>query len=310
MDISRRRFLAIAAAAGGSAVAALPEYAVAGARTPMPGFGCLVDLALCDGCRKCELACNRENALPPPERPFDDLAVVEKPRRPSDRAFTVVNKAAAAGREKPVFVKVQCMHCNDPACVSACIVGALTKKPNGAVVYDKSKCLGCRYCMVACPFQLPAYEYRDPMTPRVMKCNFCFERVFKEGGVPACAKMCPKEAIEFGPREDVLALARERITNPGTRYRRHGSYVPAIYGEREAGGTAWMYISPVPFADLGFLVLPETAPPRLTEAIQHGIFTGFIAPAAAFSLLGLIMYMFRDRTGGKGSGRGEGTGGQ
>ncbi|MBI5527993.1 MAG: 4Fe-4S dicluster domain-containing protein [Deltaproteobacteria bacterium] len=307
MNISRRRFLTVAAAAGGSIVAA-PSRALSGARPPAREYGCLVDLALCDGCRKCELACNQANALPPPDRPFDDLSVVERPRRPTDRALTIVNKVAVAGREKPVYVKVQCMHCNDPACVSACIVGALTKEPNGAVVYDKSRCLGCRYCMVACPFQVPAYEYRDPLTPRVTKCNFCFERVSKEGGVPACAKMCPKEAIEFGPRADVLSLARERISNPGTRHRKHGPHVPAIYGEHEVGGTAWMYISPVPFAQLGFLALPAEAPPRLTEAIQHGIFNGFIFPAAAYSLLGLVMYMFRDRSDRKENGGGKGSG--
>ena len=305
MNISRRNFLKIAAVAGGTAVVAGTGEARAEDRKARGGgFGALVDLSLCDGCRKCELACNQANTLPPPARSFEDMKVLDTFRRPTDGAFTVVNKYAVAGLEKPVYAKVQCMHCNDPACVSACIVGALTKEPNGAVVYDKDKCLGCRYCMVACPFQIPAYEYRDALAPRVRKCTFCFERISKEGGAPACAKMCPKEAIEFGPRDAVLALARARVGGNGTEFRKHGKYVDRIYGEKEVGGTGWMYISPVPFEQLGFLALPEGAPPRLTEAIQHGIFKNFIPPLAVYSLLGVVMHLFRER-GEAGAGEGD-----
>jgi len=156
--------------------------------------------------------------------------------------------------------------------------------------------------MVACPFQIPAYEYRDALAPRVRKCTFCFEKITREGGAPACAKMCPREAIEFGPREAVLVLAQDRIANAGTRYRKHGPYVNRVYGDREVGGTAWMYISPVPFEQLGFLALPDDAPPRLTEAIQHSIFKSFVPPLAVYSVLGVIMHLFRE------SGQGENDG--
>jgi formate dehydrogenase beta subunit len=312
VDISRRGFLRIAAAAGGTVLVTDGGEAHASGEPPRGGgFGALVDLSLCDGCRKCELACSQANTLPPPEKPFEDMKVLEAPRRPTDTALTVVNRYKVAGGERPIFVKVQCMHCNDPACASACIVGALTKEKNGAVVYDKDKCLGCRYCMVACPFQIPAYEYRDAFTPRVRKCTFCFDRISKEGGAPACAKMCPKEAIEFGPREEVLALARQRVAGNGTPYRRHGTYEPRIYGEKEVGGTGWVYVSPVPFEQLGFLSLPEGAPPRLTEAIQHGIFKNFIPPLAVYSLLGVVMHLFRERGEGAYPGAGdEGTDGR
>jgi formate dehydrogenase iron-sulfur subunit len=90
----------------------------------------------------------------------------------------------------PTFVKFQCMHCHDPACVSACIVGALTKQTSGPVIYDVRKCIGCRYCMIACPFQVPAYEYYNPLTPEVRKCNFCFQDI-KEGKLPACVQNVP-----------------------------------------------------------------------------------------------------------------------
>jgi formate dehydrogenase beta subunit len=273
-------------AAAGSTLA-LPSGRARAARktkTPADPYGCLVDTSLCIGCRKCEEACNQVNHLPEPDRPFDDLTVLERKRRPDQRSFTVVNRFWTGRRDErnellPSFVKVQCMHCQDPACVSACIVGALTKKENGAVHYEVSKCIGCRYCMIACPFQIPAYEYQDPLTPRVMKCTFCFDRITKEGGVPGCAAICPVEAITFGKRSHLLALARHRIqTDPG-RYRKK------IYGEHEVGGTSWLYISREPFEKLGFLDLPDHAMPHLAETIQHGIFSYLWAPIALFAVL-------------------------
>ena len=126
------------------------------------------------------------------------------------------------------------MHCQDPACASACIVGGVDpKRKTGAVHYDASKCIGCRYCMVACPFEIPAYEYHDPVFPRVMKCTFCYERVEKEGKLPGCAQVCPVEAITFGKRSKLLELARERVK------RNPGRYIDHIYGEHEVGGTCW-----------------------------------------------------------------------
>jgi formate dehydrogenase iron-sulfur subunit len=180
---------------------------------PSDPYGCLVDLTRCIGCRKCEQACAEVNGLPQPERSFEDLTVLDAKRRPDERSFTVVNRYVSGKIDErdqlvPTFVKLQCMHCQDPACASACIVGALTKKDNGAVHYDVSKCIGCRYCMVACPFEIPAYEYHDPITPRVMKCTFCYERVSKEGKLPGCAEICPVEAITFGRRSTLLKLAK------------------------------------------------------------------------------------------------------
>ena len=155
-------------------------------RAPEDAYGCLVDLTRCIGCRKCEQACQTVNSLPQPEQSFDDLTILDRKRRPDEKSYTVVNRYYSGKIDErdqliPTFVKIQCMHCQDPACASACIVGALTKKENGAVHYDASKCIGCRYCMVACPFEIPAYEYHNPITPRVMKCTFCYERVAERG---------------------------------------------------------------------------------------------------------------------------------
>jgi len=297
--MDRRKFLGIAAAGaagvGASLAGARSGQAAWKSKAPPDPFGCLVDLSVCVGCRKCEQACNEANHLPAPERPFDDPTVLDRQRRPDDRAFTVVNrhhtgKVDEKGELVPTYVKIQCMHCQDPACASACIVGALSKKPNGAVHYDVTKCIGCRYCMVACPFQIPAYEYHDPLTPRVRKCTFCFERISQPGGKPACAQVCPVEAITFGKRSELLRLAHQKIADDPGRYQ------PKVYGEKEVGGTSWLYISSEPFEKLNFQKLPSRPMPQLTETIQHGIFSYLWAPATLFALLGGAMALFNRKS--------------
>ncbi len=252
-------------------------------------FGCLVDTTLCVGCRKCEQACNARNHLPRAPESYEEMTVLEHERRMDETTYTVVNKyyprhiGSLTWRTRPSFVKFQCMHCNDPSCVSACIVGALTKQANGAVIYDAAKCIGCRYCMVACPFQVPAYEYHNALTPQVRKCTFCFEDI-ADGGPPACAKVCPREVITFGKKPELLRLANWKMkSNPG-------KYVNHIYGEHEVGGTSWMYLGSEPFENIGFPKLGPKAPPRLTEAIQHSLFQYFAAPIALFSVLGGVMW--------------------
>ena len=297
MSLERRSFLYIALGMG----AALSSRLSATDETPPKPHeeqvGCLVDTTLCIGCRQCEEACNRRNRLPRPDLPFKDRSVFRDSRRPTDTAFTVVNEYPGSpspdqpGREG-TYVKVQCMHCLDPACVSACPVGALARTRNGAVIYNPAICIGCRYCMVACPFQIPAYEYSDPVTPRVRKCEFCVDRAMGTGADPACAEACPVEAIVFGKRKDLLALAKRRIRSRPARY------LPHIYGEHEVGGTSWLYMTGRPIAEIGLLELPEEAPPRVTEAIQHGIFNFGAVPVAAYAALAGVMW-FRNRNSRK-----------
>jgi len=254
--------------------------------------GCLIDTTICIGCRKCEDACNRSNNLPKPEKPFDDPSVLNTRRRPDEKKFTIINQYEGhPSKDKPhkahTFVKFQCMHCIDPACVSACIVGALTKTDKGPVVYDADKCIGCRYCMVACPFQIPAYEYYNPLTPRVMKCTYCTDKITHENPNPACAAACPVEAIVFGKRKDLVKLAHEKIKHRPDRYENH------VYGEYEVGGTSWMYLTGKPAEKIDLLKLPTAAPPRLTEKIQHGIFNYGILPAAFYGSLAGLMWFNR-----------------
>ncbi len=295
MNIGRRTFLGVLGATLGAAAASPNDSRAARqAKAPEDPYGCMVDLTLCIGCRKCELACNQVNDLPEPEIPFDDLCVLETKRRPDEKSYTVVNRYPTGRFDEQnhsicTYVKVQCMHCQDPACVSACIVGALTKKENGAVHYDVTKCIGCRYCMVACPFQIPAYEYHDPITPRVMKCTFCYDRISKQGGTPGCASICPVEAITFGKRSQLMKLAHEKLKEDPGRYRQK------VYGETEVGGTSWLYISKEPFERLGFPTLPEKPMPHLTETIQHGVFAYLWAPLTLFGLLGGAMWFLNRR---------------
>ena len=156
-------------------------------------------------------------------------------RRTSAYEWTVVNKYEMNG--KPVFRKLQCFHCNDPACASACFAKCFQKQPDGSVTYDGSQCVGCRYCMVACPFYVPGFQYDEAFDPLVQKCTFCEPRL-KEGKLPGCVEACPVDALTFGRRSDLIKVARARIAdNPG-------KYVNYIYGEFDAGGTAWMVLAP------------------------------------------------------------------
>jgi formate dehydrogenase beta subunit len=220
----------------------------------------LVDTTRCIGCRACEAACAEANDLGEPES-AGDAAVFTRTRDTDQRTFTVVNRVPAAQPAPAAvpmrFVKKQCMHCVEPACVSACPARALEKSPDGPVTYTGSRCLGCRYCMVACPFDGPRFEY-DKAEPYVRKCTFCAPRQAR-GLPPACTEVCPTGALQFGTRADLLEEARQRI------YQHPGKYVRHIYGEHEAGGTSWLYISDVPLESLGLKAGLRTAPyPDLT----------------------------------------------
>ncbi|MBN2332582.1 MAG: 4Fe-4S dicluster domain-containing protein [Deltaproteobacteria bacterium] len=252
--ISRRGFFKVVA--GGSALALAPKKSAFG-MAEFDGYpesmGVLVDLTRCIGCRTCEAACNREHGLPEPDLPFNDLSVFDQTfhggtqkRRTDDGAFTVVNRYDTKTAGGPVYRKIQCNHCKEPACLTSCFVSAYKKTKEGAVIYNPDVCVGCRMCMVACPFGIPAYSYDSALHPEVIKCNFCYDNRLKHGKPPACVEACPQEALTFGHRNTLVKTAHERIrANPE-------KYVDHVYGETEVGGTSWMYLSGVPFDQLGF----------------------------------------------------------
>lgn len=288
MDKDRRKFLKVSTAITASLVPAVSVNSSEECEVNFDdAYGVLVDTTVCIGCRNCEKACNLENKLPEqPQNSFEDKSVFETIRRPDISAYTVVNPPKNSQIPYDSYSKIQCMHCNHPACVSACIVGALTKCQHGAVSYDAWKCIGCRYCMVACPFQIPAYEYNEALNPLVMKCTFCYDRIH-DGKKPACVESCPVEALTFGKRGDLIKLAHLRIKSNPNQYNDH------VYGENEIGGTSWMYIAKKDFINYDLLPLDNEQIPQKTEMIQHGIFKSFLPPLALYGFLGLVMYSIR-----------------
>lgn len=259
MRFDRRSLFKLAGAAGGAALAGGPSGDLeAAVHDPNEGYAVLVDLTQCAGCRNCEAACAEANGLPEPDWSDDFSYEAERPT--TETQWTSVNRYVTSKGE--VFVKRQCMHCVTPACAAGCLTKALYKTEEGPVVWREPKCMGCRYCMVSCPFDAPKFEYHAAV-PKIQKCRMCWETLV-EGGVPACVENCPNEALTFGKRGDMLRLARERIVqNPD-------QYVDHVYGEHEAGGTGFLYLSPVPFEELGFrtdlgmTALPETTRDFLT----------------------------------------------
>ncbi len=264
MKISRRDFLKLAgtgaALAGVGANIAPPsiESRVRSAPiSPNNENGILIDAAQCIGCKLCVTACQEANNLP-----IDKNVMSLSPAALTFVDFKNVSGSTQDPEVKPI--KLQCMHCQDPACVSVCPVGALYKKENGAVAYDADICIGCRYCMAACPFGIPRYDWNSA-NPKINKCaQGCIAD--GKGTIPACVQACPVKALHYDKRDNILAIAKDRIKqNPD-------KYVDHIYGEKEVGGTTYLYLSAVPFKQLGFRTdLPTERLPALTWAAQEKI---------------------------------------
>ena len=284
---NRRDFLKISTLGlGAMSVASVPAKAAPRNILSEDRFGVLVDTTVCVGCRNCEWACKKAHSIEAGDiEHYKDRTVFKNFRRPGPKALTVVNEFHNLKNPLlPIDVKAQCMHCDRPACVSACIVGAFTKEENGSVVWDGSKCIGCRYCIVACPFQVPTFDYDKAIEPEIRKCDFCFQRT-KKDELPACVEICPVEALTYGPRSELIKEARHRIK------RNPDHYVNQIFGEYEAGGTAWMYLANRKFDEIGFPKVPQKPAPGVSESIQHGIFAYFVPPVLFYSMLGLIMWI-------------------
>lgn len=263
MKVSRRGFLKIAGLISGSCLLPQTGKALAsGSKFVLSEpAGMLVDTTKCLGCRTCEMVCSEVNNLPAPP-PQEDSSVFQEKRNTSPAAYTVVNSYET--ERGTYYVKKQCMHCNQPACASACLVKAMLKTKEGPVTWNGDKCMGCRFCMLSCPFDMPKFEYNSA-NPRIRKCIMCYARL-KEGQQPACSQACPSEALRFGKRRELLEIAYTRIYQNPKKYFHH------VYGEHEIGGTGWIYLASVPFTQLGFRDdLGSTAYPELTKNFLYAV---------------------------------------
>ena len=243
--------------------------------------GILVDTTRCTGCRGCQAACKQWNLLPATETTFS--ATMTNPPELNADTYNHVDfrEIEYEGKFHWIFVHKRCFHCSDPACVSVCPVGALHKTEDGPVLWDESKCFGCRYCQNACPFDIPKFQW-DEAWPKIQKCTFCWNRQ-ADGWEPACTKTCPPGALKFGERADLLAEAHSRLQNNPERYFNY------IYGEHEAGGTALLYLAAVPPHELGFHDVEHEFYPEYTWEFLSRI------PIEMASLLLLLVgiYAFR-----------------
>lgn len=271
--------LMVSFAAGATGAALASDRADAtGTVKPQPdAVGLLYDTTLCIGCKACVVACTRANGLEP-ER-GDSHGLYQAPIALNANTKNIIKLYREGSQQS--FFKSQCLHCLDPACTSACMLGALKKGAKGIVSWDGSRCVGCRYCQVACPYNVPKFEWAAS-NPKIVKCELCRD-LLAEGRLPACVEVCPRQAVIFGRREELLEEAHRRL-------REHPQqYVQKVYGEHDGGGTQVLYLSHVAFEKLGLPVLGDRAVPETVRNVQGTIYYGFIAPIGLYGLLALIV---------------------
>ncbi len=269
--MDRRNFLKTAATVSAAALP-LKDLKADNTKENKEFIGVLVDTTRCIGCRSCEVACSEEHDLYVPDVKND--SALDHIRDTSDKQWTVVNSYETEKGE--VFVKRQCLHCWQPACTAACLTKAMNKTKEGPVTWDGDKCMGCRFCMVSCPFDIPKVEYHE-WNPKIQKCNMCYERLQK-GMKPACVEACPTDALMFGSKRELMEVARHRV------YNHPDKYVHKIYGEHEVGGTGWLYLSAVPFEQIGFRTDLGTTPyPEFTKEFL------FSVPLVLFGIPALLL---------------------
>jgi formate dehydrogenase iron-sulfur subunit len=263
MAIDRRNFFRVLGVTGASLAIGKELHSNPKSEGEIEFNSILYDSTRCVGCQSCELACAEANGLPEPT----DSPEIGLLRKTSESRRTVINGYNTSKGE--VYVKRQCLHCNEPACAAACLTQAMHKTKEGPVTWRSEKCMGCRYCMVSCPFDIPKFEYHSA-NPKITKCDMCYNRLM-EGKMPACVQNCETEALVFGKRRDLLKEAHKRINdNPDL-------YIDHVYGEEEAGGTGFLYLSPVPFNELGFNVkLQKASYPSLSKGFLYSVPTVFV----------------------------------
>lgn len=271
----------------------------------------LIDITKCIGCRACQVACKQWNDREGESTTLQDYMGFQNPATLSAKTLTLITYHELPDEKAPgglnyLFAMRRCLHCLEPACASACPTTALDRRPDGPVIYDANKCIGCRYCIWACPWGVPTAEW-DSLAPKIQKCTHCADRsnqpppVARNGkslteeesreyradiGTPACVKACPADCLRFGTRDEMLNEAHTRISTHPAKYIDH------IYGEKEAGGTSVLYLSSVPFEKLGFPDVGTKPYPAFSKTALHAVPPAVIAIGA---LLGGTYRLFKRR---------------
>jgi len=270
-----------AAVAAGGVVSAATLTGIAHAeeegKLPPQAVGMLYDATRCIGCKTCVVACTQANGLTPDTR-RDPLH--QAPTDLNNHTKTIIKLYKPVdGKEEFSYVKQQCMHCIDPACAAACMFGGLKKDAKtGIVSWNGKLCVGCRYCEIACPYNVPKFRW-EGFNPEIVKCEFCKDRLAK-GQEPACTAVCPKKAVIFGPRQELLDEAKRRIAeNPGKYYQ------DRVFGEHEAGGTQVLYLSHVAFDKIGLPTLSDESIPHKYLKWQKRLYSYLIVPVGLYAAL-------------------------
>jgi len=264
MSFNRRNFFKTMCVAGATLAVGNSFGAAKSDEEAVEFQGVLYDSTRCIGCLACERVCAKAHQLPEPKKEKLEVDVV---RKTTEKQRTAISNYNTSKGE--VYVKRQCMHCNEPACAAACLTMAMYKTKEGPVVWRGDKCMGCRYCMVSCPFDVPKFEYYSA-NPKIEKCDMCYDRI-REGKIPACAEACPGDALTFGTRRELIEEARKRIfENPK-------DYVNQIWGEEVAGGTGWLYLSSAPFNEVGFNTkMQNSSYPELSKGFLYTVPSVFV----------------------------------
>ncbi len=317
MGLSRRDFLKVSAG-GGLLLAANLTPAPALAREPLPrlpeAMGILYDATVCIGCKACMTACKEYNHLPPDH--YDPNGIWDDPVDLSARTVNIVKlyrNGTSLAKDQEVngysYVRRLCMHCVDPSCVSACPVSALTKdQTTGVVKYNKNNCIGCRYCQIACPYNVPKFQW-DQTFPQIVKCQLCDHRI-AVGGYSACCEFCPTGASIFGNVQDLRKEAKrrlslkvgevaeyplQRVDSTDKTHRQVTPYLNQVFGEKEGGGTQVLMLANVPYNKLGLPQLPPESQASQSETLYHTLYKGMILPYVVLG--GLFYVIYKNTTG-------------
>lgn len=278
---TRRDFLKTAALGGAFLAAPLSLQAQEEIKADDEAVGMLYDSTKCVGCKACVTRCKQVNDMAAVPAPNDNDRLWDSPEDLDYRTRNIIKLYKSSDTDW-AYVKNQCMHCIKPSCVSACPVSAMQKEPKrGIVFYDQNKCIGCRYCQVACPFNIPKFGWPETF-PKIVKCDLCKFTNLKLKGEPACCETCPTHAVIYGKRKDLLEEAKRRQAAEPDKYQKE------IYGEFEVGGTNVIYLAGTSFQNLGFPELEKESGAAISEHVQHTVYKGFIAPVALYTFLAFV----------------------